>query len=203
MPPKTFYESLFESFCAAVASPDVVKTSEITKRIKSFFRQHFQAPHVVLCSHEAGNEYMVDVLVTSFDPKRMIDKGSFEVIPGKIGAFLAMESELGGVSASSAFGVMRNVVEDFLKLLLVRAEHRVMIFTSIPYSGETQHVERRVEVLRGLYSRSPGLDSGVLLIHLPGTQPRSTQVQASIFPNVMRGFVVSPDGSSATEINGP
>lgn len=95
---------------------------------------------------------------------------------------------------------MKNVVEDYLKLLVVRAKYRVMIFTSLPYANEVDHVENRVEMLRDLYSRAADLDSGVLLIHLNGSQPRSTQVQVSLASGSMRGFVVPSDGLVVEEL---
>ena len=95
---------------------------------------------------------------------------------------------------------MKNVVEDYLKLLIVRCRHRAMVFTSLPYAKEQDHVLGRVEVLRDLYQRTPGLNSGVLLIHLKGSQPNSSQVQATVNAESIRGFEVSADGSSVNEI---
>ena len=176
------------------------RTSEITREIKNFFRQHFQLPHHVHCGHESGSEYMTDVLVTSFDPKQLVENRTLNIVPSSLDAYLAVESELGGVGASSAYGVMKNVVEDYAKLLMIRVNYRVMIFTSLPYSNEQDHVRNRVETLRELYCRAPGLLSGVLLVHLEGTQPRSTQVQATFGEGKARGFVVSEDGLSVKEL---
>ncbi|WP_143195571.1 hypothetical protein [Archangium sp. Cb G35] len=143
---------------------------------------------------------MIDVLVTSFDPKNVVELGPLRVLPTSAGVHLAVESEIGGKSASSAYGVMKNVVEDYLKLLIVQAEHRVMIFTSLPYAGENEHVLNRVEVLRDLYSRASGVTTGMLLFHLAGSQPHSTQVQVSVATGTIRGFVISPDGCVAEEL---
>lgn len=96
---------------------------------------------------------------------------------------------------------MKNVAEDYLKLLVVRCQYRAMIFTSLPYSGEQDHVLNRVEVLRSLYQRTPGLNSGVLLIHLKGSQPNSTQVRALVNAESIRGFEVAADGLSVQEIH--
>lgn len=194
------YEKLFAALCHHMTNEPPEQTSELTREIKRFFRHHFPLPNHVHCGHERGSEYMTDVLVTSFDPKRLLERRTLKIVPSSIDAYLAVESELGGVSASSAYGVMKNVVEDYVKLLLIRAKYRVMIFTSLPYAKEQNHVENRVEILRDLYRRAPELTSGVLLIHLEGTQPRSTQVQASFGAGKARGFVVSEDGLSVKEL---
>ena len=125
---------------------------------------------------------------------------SLELSSDNISVFLAVESELGGTGASSAYGVMKNVVEDYLKLLIIRCAYRVMVFTSLPYSGEGDHVANRAETLRELYSRSPGIDGGALLVHLKGSKPKSTQVQAQVAADAIRGFVISTDGKSVNEI---
>lgn len=196
----SLYEDLFVALCRHMADERPERTGDITREIKRFFRQHYQFPHHVHCFHESGSEYMTDVLVTSFDPKRLVEDRTLKIVPSSLDAYLAVESELGGVGASSAYGVMKNVVEDYVKLLLMRATYRIMIFTSLPYSKEQDHVANRVETLRGLYCRAPDLMSGVLLVHLEGSQPRSTQVQASFGTGKARGFVISEDGLSIKQL---
>jgi hypothetical protein len=194
------YGNLFAALCRHMGHQRPERTGDITREIKRFFRQHYQRPHHVHCFHESGSEYMTDVLVTSFDPKRLVEDRTLKIVPSSVDAYLAVESELGGVGASSAYGVMKNVVEDYAKLLLMRARYRVMIFTSLPYTKEQDHVENRVETLRDLYCRAHGLTSGVLLVHLEGTQPRSTQVQASFGNGKARGFLISEDGLSVEDL---
>ena len=200
---ETLYEKLFHAFCAHMALDTPQATKDITRSIKRMFRDYFAPPYTVLCGHEKGSEYMADVLVTSFDPKNLIQPGSLAIVPESIGVHLAVESELGGKSASSAYGVMKNVVEDYVKLLVLQAEFRVMIFTSLPYRHEQDHLRNRVDTLRQLYLRTPGAASGVLLIHLQGAQVRSTQVQASTAPHHIRGFVISDDGTAVHELPSP
>ena len=178
-----------------------VSTAGITREIKDFFVQRYSSDHNVLCSHAAASEYMTDVLIAKFNPKDLIQKGDFSITPLEISVLLAVESELGGTGASSSYGVMKNVVEDYIKLMIVRAQYRIMIFTSLPYAHETDHVRNRVEVLRCLYERTPGLESGVLLVHIAGTQPRSNQVQAVVGQESIRGFEISADGRTAIEIS--
>lgn len=195
------YASLFSDLRSHLLFKSPNSTSDITKEIKEFFRTKFSSTYDVLCSHTQGNEYLADVLVTTFNPKAIIQQRTLQIIPSAVSLILAVESELGGVSASSAYGVMKNVVEDYLKLLVLRCQYRVMIFTSLPYANEDDHVLNRIEVLRALYQRTPSLNSGVLLVHLAGSQPISSQVQALINDQSIRGFEVSADGLSVKEIN--
>lgn len=194
------YTSLFAQLRSHLIEKSPCETKKVTASIKEFFRDKFSANHEVLCSHEKGSEYLADVLVTSFNPRLIVQKINLNIIPTSLNVILAAESELGGESASSPYGVMKNVVEDYLKLLIVSCQYRVMIFTSLPYSGEKDHVSNRVETLRELYARAPGLTSGVLLVHLYGTQPISSQVRVSVSGTSIRGFEVSSDGLLVNEI---
>lgn len=195
------YTSLFSELRSHLLSKNPVETIDITREIKAFFLEKFSSSHNVLCTHAKGNEYLTDILVTTFNPKAIVQKCTLQVIPPAVSVVLAAESELGGVGASSAYGVMKNVVEDYLKLLVIRCQYRVMIFTSLPYADEDDHVCNRVEVLRSLYQRTTDLSSGVLLVHLSGTQPKSTQVKALVNEQSIRGFEISADGQSAQKIN--
>jgi hypothetical protein len=191
------YNDLFKAFREHMSDEAPQSTREITLSIKALFRNYFGPRFTVLFGHEKGSEYMADVLITSFDPKHLIQSGSLDLLPEQIEVYLVVESELGGKGGSSAYGVMKNVVEDYVKLLILQAEFRVMVFTSLPYVSEKDHVRNRVEILRQLYKRTSGLTSGVLLIHLNGSQPRSTQVQASAAHHDIQGFLISPDGLTA------
>lgn len=194
------YTSIFSELSSHLLSKNPSVTSEITKIIKEYFVEKFSIGHNVQCSSPKNSEFLTDILVTTFNPKEVVQKQNFQINPSTIDVLLAAESELGGVGASSAYGVMKNVVQDYIKLLVVRCQFRVMIFTSLPYRGEIDHVLNRVEVLRSLYQRTPELNSGVLLVHLNGSQPVSSQVQALVNKESIRGFVVSANGFSVQEI---
>lgn len=180
----------------------MLDTKEITASIKLFFCQEYATTgYEILCSGGTRSEYMVDVLVTSFNPKQIFQQKTLDIVPKAFRTHLAVESELGGTSASSPYGVMKNVGEDFVKLLLIQADRRVMIMTSLPYAHETEkHVERRVESLRQLYEHFPTLDSGVLVIHIEGGQPKSKQVKVRIAEATIRGFLISEDGKSVLDL---
>lgn len=194
------YERIYTRLRMHLSTQTSTDTREITTSIKSFFRLEYQPPWEVLCSGDASSEYMVDVLVTSFRPIDVIAKRTLNVQAHKFEVPLAVESELGGISASSAFGVMRNAVEDFIKLLLISAQGRVMIMTSLAYKGEKKHVEARVETLRKVYEKFPSVNSGALIVHFDGWQPASSQVKVKVTADSIRGFLISGDGRLVKEL---
>ena len=195
------YQHIYPRLRAHLIAAGVQDTKEITASIKLFFCQEYDADYEILCSGDTRSEYMVDVLVTSFNPKQIFRQKTLDLVPKAFRTHLAVESELGGTGASSPYGVMKNVGEDFVKLLLVRADRRVMIMTSLPYAHETeQHVERRVESLRQLYQHFPALSSGVLVMHIEGGQPKSTQVKVRIEESTIRGFQISENGEGVHEL---
>ena len=194
------YEHLYRRFREALLCVQPSVTRELTVAIKQFFCREYGERYRVHCNGGPHPEYMVDVLVASFAPKDLFEKRSLVLKPAALDVHLAVESELGGVSASSAFGVMRNAAEDYLKLLLVNASRRMMVMTSLAYAKEPDHVRARVELLREMYSRAGSLSSGMLIVHLDGSQPRSTQVRAIVSPSTIRGFVVSGDGHAVSEL---
>ncbi|MCV2351992.1 hypothetical protein [Paucibacter sp. Y2R2-4] len=196
-----FYRDIFQEFRFFLLLENPKSTREITVSIKEFFKKQYSDKYTVLCSHDSGSEFLLDIMVAAFDPKSIIEKNTLNVSSAEFSVFVGVESELGGVGASSPYGVMKNVVEDYLKLLLVNVRHRVMVFTSLPYQGEDNHVESRVETLRLIYERTAVASGGVLLIHLVGSQPRSTQVQAQVSAASIRGFIISQDGKSVVELS--
>ena len=198
--PDFSYAKLFLELRAHLLRRSPSGTAEVTKEIKTYFRERFSASYTVLCSDDLSKEYLVDVAVSSFDPRSIIKQRTLQIVPSTVSVLLAVESELGGEGASSAYGVMKNVAADYLKLLVTRCERRAMVFTSLPYAGERDHVFRRVQILRELYQRTPGLKSGALLVHLDGSQPVSSQVRAKVDPDSIRGFEISDDGSHVVEL---
>ena len=140
------------------------------------------------------------VMVTSFTPLNILDNtGNTIVVPDTpIINYIAVESELGGTGGSSAYGVQKNVVEDYVKLLLVNSKYKIMVFTSLPYSGELNHVANRVNNLKDIYIKVCPNEQGVLLVHLAGSQPVSTQVQASV--SDITGYIISGNGQHVGKI---
>lgn len=192
------YFELYSTLKTWLQTNRPTSTKEITASIKSFFQVKYKQ-YTVLPNGGSG-EYLLDVMVTNFMPLNVIEsnRSSMNVLSQSLNAFIALESELGGTGGSSAYGVHKNVVEDYIKLLLIRAKYKIMVFTSLPFSGEENHLSNRVEMLRKIYIKAGGHEQGVLLVHLVGTQPRSTQVQASV--EEITGFYISSNGEIVVRI---
>lgn len=196
------YEKLYRDFCKFLINAAPTSTNQITKNVKEFFKINFEKNYHVLCSGQNTVEYLCDVLVTNFNPKEIISKNALDAPIINRFVYLAVESELGGTGGSSPYGVMKNVIEDFLKLLIINSHYRVLVFTSLPYKSEFEvdHVSARINTLRSIYDATMNKHSGMLLIHLAGTQPRSTQVQAVAGPESLRGFIFGLEAGSVNEI---
>ncbi|MDN7874623.1 hypothetical protein [Burkholderia aenigmatica] len=202
--PGDFYPAVFERFEKFILRESPVNTADITRVVKRFFFNCFASKYDVLYSGENNAEYLADVLVTTFRPKEVISRDKNMTCEiNEFRSVLAVESEIGGVGASSAWPLMRNVVEDYLKLLFIRCKYRVMIFTSLPYVVESgDYIKNRANTMREIYSRTDGVTGGALLIHLAGANNRGTsaQVKVTILPGTIRGFVISEDGRTIDEI---
>lgn len=195
---KVDYSELYSALKTWLQTKSPKSTEQITASIKSFFQEKYQNYKVF--PNGGSGEYLVDVMVTNFNPLNVIEsnRSSMSVPPPSLNAFIALESELGGTGGSSAYRVHKNVVEDYIKLLLIRAKYKVMVFTSLPFVGEENHLSNRVEILREIYIKAGGHEQGLLLVHLVGTQPKSTQVQASV--EEITGFYVSSNGEHVVRI---
>ncbi|MDK0618477.1 hypothetical protein P5F24_11145 [Clostridium perfringens] len=147
-------------------------TKIITKNIKEYTKEFFEKDinKVVLYSKNGG-EFLYDVSVLSFDPKKVIGSKKREIIINnnflEYNSFLLLESELGGESASSALGVFRNVVKDFLKLMIGNSKYKVMIMAVSPYKEEHNYIENRLKVLEELYKKSE-CNSDILILTIEG-----------------------------------
>lgn len=190
------YTELFKDLKTWLEENRPIQTQDITESIKEFFRSSF-SPLTVLPNGKSG-EYLLDIMVTNFTPLKVVNKISLKTTQDSINIFVAAESELGGSGASSAYGVHKNVVEDYIKLMLVASKYKVMVFTSLPYKNEEHHIENRAESLRDLYQKTNPNAQGVLLVHLQGSQPISSQVQASV--DSINGFIISGNGEHLSRI---
>jgi hypothetical protein len=187
------YDDIYKKFreCLLTHKPD--ETIQITRAIKRFFSCYFMG-YEILSSDNIG-EYILDVLVVDYRPKELInsDKKSMTLTQVNYMPLLAVESELGGTGASSAYGVMKNVAEDFLKLLLISSKYKIMIFTSLKFKNEIDYINNRVNLLHEMYKNSPSNNQEILLIHIEGSQPESTQVKVSISENTISDYIIDSD----------
>jgi len=192
------YEELFNDFKDKVAIDENLSAKNITKRITEYFAQKY-INQTVLYSKKSDkkSEYLTDVLVTNFEPKTIARKKSkqFEIPESSIKAFLAVESELGGEGGTSSGSVLRNVIEDFIKLLLIKSKYKVMIFSSVPLKDEKEYLNNRVKTLMEVKNNSDSSDEEILLIHLFGNTHKSErgnsrQINVSLKSTEIQGFLL-------------
>ena len=111
------YLTLYKEIKSYLIEKHPKSTKEKTKKVKEFFYEKYANDYNVMYSRKGSSEYLTDLLITSFKPKDLFQQDKkFTIVPEEIKAYLAVESELGGVSASWAGGLMKNVSEDFCKL---------------------------------------------------------------------------------------
>lgn len=183
------YRELYHKFRERLASNEELKTAEITRRIKDFFRHEF-AGHFVAPA-DGVKEFLVDVFVSNRNPRAFSNESG----ASEFRAILAVESELGGEGAGSPQYLMRNVLEDFAKLLVVQCDYKVLIFTSLPYAREEDHLDGRLRDIRSMHS-SAGHPGNILLIHLRSSPQRTqngnpTNPKVSLCREGMSAYVLS------------
>ncbi|WP_456276583.1 hypothetical protein [Bacillus sp. AK128] len=196
------YEEVYRSLKAYLCKKNPVKTKDITKDIKDFF--NIEENNNLGIFSRSRTEYLTDVHITSFSPLEVVEKKSqrsnnkeiLAIKPGTtIKSYLAVESELGGSGASSAYGIMQNVVEDFCKLLLINSDYKMLVFTSLKYSeeDENEYIKNRVKTLKDIYVKSSPRENekGLLLVHIKGTRAKSTQVQVEVSDKNISGFLIN------------
>lgn len=187
------YDKIYKTLKEFLCENNPIYTKDITKAIKDFF--NLEENNKLGIYSRSCTEYLTDVHITSFNPLDVVERGSLQVKPKSIQSLLTVESELGGSGASSPYGIMKNVVEDFCKLLLIQSQYKILVFTSLKYTheSETDYILNRVKTLKEIYEKSCPADDdlGVLLIHIKGSQPYSTQVHVEINENSIKGFVIA------------
>ncbi|UUY07355.1 hypothetical protein LRS11_16200 [Pseudomonas sp. J452] len=183
------YNDLFTKFRDEIASEVDEKTPEITKKIKTFFASEFSNYFVAPSSKE--KEFLVDIFVSTRNPRKLgedSNAGDFKVI-------LVAESELGGEGGGAQGYLKRNVFEDFAKLLVIQSEYKVLIFTSLPYYKENDHLEKRICEINSIY-KNAGCPGDILLIHLHATSQKTpnghpTNPKVSLKRDTMSAYVLS------------
>lgn len=191
------YIELFDSFSRSVCREGPVATRDATLLVKNFFAARYGAERQVFPSagERRNKEFLLDLIILDFAPGSPVEAeaGTHPTVS----AYLAVESELGGEGGTSAGPLRRNVEYDFAKLLLVRAQHKVMVFTSLPLRRETGALEARVKALQRMYDAS-GEQLSLLLIHVEGlarkTERGVGQVAVSLQRSTTSGYVVRPGG---------
>ncbi len=193
-----FYKDIFIDFKTELASDNGILTPDITKNIKNYFLKKFADYNVLYSSPDHNkSEFLTDILITNFEPKSIIKKNgnSYNIDKLEIKALLAIESELGGEGGTSAGPVLKNVVEDFVKLLMIKSKYKIMIFTSAPLQNETDHIMNRVKVLMKAKNISDSFKEEILLIHLYGETQKTdnnnpSQIKIQLSSDRIKGYIL-------------
>ncbi|EGQ9313379.1 hypothetical protein F7U73_21080 [Vibrio vulnificus] len=163
------YNELFTALKENLHIKEIQSTPEITREIKRFFVEKFNGYFVA--PNNGTKEFMVDVFISNINPRKIHESNGQELIP-----ILALESELGG-NGGGAPGILKgNVFEDFAKLLVIQSQYKVLIFTSLPYKEEPNHIESRVQELYEYYDLSP-CQENILLVHLEAESQKTKNNQ--------------------------
>ena len=155
-------------------------TKSVTSEIKRYFCDRYESfvAIEVICSNHP-REYLLDIIVTNFSLTNL-NRDDPRIL-------LAIESELGGSGGGSQKSLQENVVYDFMKLLLVKSNQKLLIFTSFAYEDEKDHVRNRVNELYLLYKKFCQNPEIVYVIHLEGRKDKN---QVSILPISASGVSV-------------
>ncbi|MDQ2822276.1 MAG: hypothetical protein M3Y65_18145 [Pseudomonadota bacterium] len=183
------YAKLFNNLREKLESETEFGTTDITRMIKEFFAQEFSGYFVAPSPNV--KEFLVDVFVATRNPREFSSESAGE----EFKAILAVESELGGTGGGSQQYLMRNVLEDFSKLLVIKSEYKALIFTSLPYAAEEGHINNRLREIEAMYSNA-GHPGNILLIHLRGSSQKTrkgdpTNPKISLSRAAMSAYILS------------
>ena len=160
-------------------------TEVITKNIKEYTKDFFISDKNKIVRYSGnGGEFLYDVSVLTFDPIKIITSNrqckSMNINKSFIeyNSFLLLESEVGGKGASSPYGIFKNVLEDFSKLLIGNSKYKVMVMAVSPYKGESNYVEKRLEILQNIYDNSD-CNSDIFVVVIEGSHSggKSNQIK--------------------------
>ena len=204
---KIYYSDILNEFVNNISVKDAT-TPNITGAINKYFLDKYNKQYKVLFSRKdnetESKEYLTDIMITNFKPLEIMETKNRKILLKDINPeiYLAIETELGGSGGTSAFGVHKNVIEDYLKLLLIKSKSKIMVFTSLPYKKEEKHIYNRVSIMNELYQRTKKItDAGMLLIHIEGYQDSyGNQVKLSTEKNNFQGFYLCPTSSNYYEL---
>jgi len=117
---RTEYNDVYLCLAKTLTELDSVETREITPAIKTFFEQRYAPLYVA--GANGCKEFLFDLAVLSCDPRALYlnDQPEHKL-------HVAIESELGGTSASASKAALHNVIVDFIKLLYANAEQKILI----------------------------------------------------------------------------
>lgn len=191
------YQEIYNELKSLLITKNTNDTSSVTNIIKEYFYNSYQDLYVAgACEN---SEFLFDISILSCDPYDITNYERTEYY-----LHIAIESELGGPSASSSKLVEKNVFFDFTKLLLSNANQKILIGAySIPLkpkSTKTNELMRLREKFNTINIKSNN-KSDILVILILGThtQDKSRQIKLSL-PFQIDAFKISKNEPYNIEI---
>ena len=162
-------------------------TKKTTDAIKTFFYERYSKKFEVFSSKSKG-EFLYDVSVMNCKPKEILDEENEKLNPKII---LSIESELGGSGANYKKGLLKNLSEDYFKILHSASDYRIFIGIHDP---KDEDINERANLFYRAYKNS-SQEKSILLILIYGIRNKEIKnKQIQIDPNLkFEGYVLTED----------
>ena len=172
-----------EDFC----ENNACDTKKTTDAIKTFFYERYSKKFEVFSSKSKG-EFLYDVSVMNCKPKEILDEENEKPNPEII---LSIESELGGSGANYKKGLLKNLSEDYFKILHSASDYRIFIGIHDP---NDEDINKRANLFYRAYKNS-SQEKSILLILIYGIRNKEIKnKQIQIDPNLkFEGYVLTED----------
>lgn len=171
-----------EDFC----ENNACDTKKTTDAIKTFFYERYSKKFEVFSSKSKG-EFLYDISVMNCNPKEILDEENEKLNPKII---LSIESELGGSGANYKKGLLKNLSEDYFKILHSSSDYR--IFIGIHDPKDEEDINKRAILFHRAYKNS-SQEKSILLILIYGIRNKEIKnKQIQIDPNLeFEGYVLT------------
>lgn len=162
-------------------------TTKTTDAIKTFFYERYSKKFEVFSSKNKG-EFLYDISVMNCKPKEILDEENEKPNPEII---LSIESELGGSGANYKKGLLKNLSEDYFKILHSSSDYRIFIGIHDP---KDENINERANLFYRAYKNS-SQEKSILLILIYGIRNKEIKnKQIQIDPNLkFEGYVLTKD----------
>lgn len=180
---KNYMNRMKEDFC----ENNACDTKKTTDAIETFFYERYSKKFEVFSSKSKG-EFLYDISVMNCKPKEILDEEN-ETLNPKI--ILSIESELGGSGANYKKGLLKNLSEDYFKILHSSSDYRIFIGIHDP---KDEDINERANLFYRAYKNS-SQEKSILLILIYGIRNKEIKnKQIQIDPNLkFEGYVLTKD----------
>lgn len=178
-----FIKYMKDDFC----ENNACDTKKTTDAIETFFYERYSKKFEVFSSKSKG-EFLYDISVMNCKPKEILDEEN-ETLNPKI--ILSIESELGGSGANYKKGLLKNLSEDYFKILHSSSDYRIFIGIHDP---KDEDINERANLFYRAYKNS-SQEKSILLILIYGIRNKEIKnKQIQIDPNLkFEGYVLTKD----------